>query len=209
MAGGGGGLDNSISVYGPDGMIAEGSYGAVPTGGGGYTSYDPYANTPWYSARQDAGGRGLSALASLQSQIGSRSESQASGLRSAAGSSRSDLSGSLASGSRNIRDARLDGMVGIGNEAAAARRGIGSALLAAQDQIAEGGRGIDRDAATTYAGLDRTGGGIMAGDVLAALNSNFGSSMGMIGNAFMQGQRDPRDIYDQTLGGLERLMGTP
>jgi hypothetical protein len=199
---------DGVSMYGPDGMIASGSSGGWADGvaPGQYAPVNPQANQPWYTQPQFSDGSGLAALQGLQGDLAGGTAAGLNAISSPASSTRSLLSSQAADGVPSMRSAMDQGMSRIDSEGVAARGGITDALLRGQDEISAARTGIDADAATTFGGLESTRGDMMAGDILSSLNDNYSSSMGMLQDAFRQGQRDPRSIYEDVYGNVSSLL---
>jgi hypothetical protein len=225
------GIGGGFSINGPSGQLGFASGGGMTgsgmSGGAGYT-VNPYANTPWYAAPQSSSGAGLQALSGLSGQMSADTAARAGGIAGGAANARGRLSAEGDRGSADIgnyyglsasqiaRDATegsagidrslASGVSEIGRQADAGNRGILASLADGTRAIDAASGGIDRDAEATYAGLDRTQGDVMQGDVLAQLDRGYGSGMGQLYSAFQQGQRDPRDIFSQVRGDIMALQ---
>jgi hypothetical protein len=98
------------------------------------------------------------------------------------------------------------GMRQIDSSGSSGRDGIASALMQGQGEVAAARQGINSDAARTFDGLEGARGNLMSGDILSSLNNNYSSSMGMLQNAFQQGQSDPRSIYGDVFQNVSSLL---
>jgi hypothetical protein len=169
---GGGGGGGGISISGPSGQLAQGSFGPSGFGGGGSSGgassvapppfFDPYANRAWYQDRQSSDGAGLESIRGLASSISDQSDRRSQSILD-----------SLASGRQQTQDTSA---------------------------------GIDADASATFSSLRGTQGDIMNNDALGQLDNSYRSGMSQLNNAFMVGQRDPRDIFGQVRGDIMAMQ---
>lgn len=235
-AGGGGFGPGSLTISGPDGVIASGGatgglvYGGPAAGTGGSPpspiTFNPSAS--WYRNPQYGDGGGMSAINNIADRgygaIGSgltdnrntvntamggtqnNVANATNAIRQSGADSRNQIASQSGAGADDIRNAYNRAMGVVEDQGRQSQAGIGSALLAGYDEIGKQGTAIDADAANMFRGIDASGQTIADRGILDSLNANYGSGMRTLTDAYYTGRQDPRTILQDVFAGVQNLQ---
>lgn len=222
----------SLSISGPQGPIAGGTYGGMFGGAasGMSSGQAPIYMEPtpgWYSTPQyyDGGGMaelgalrgaGFNALSNLAADargtfgagVGgvSGNESNARQAIGAAGSAgRAAMQSQGDAGAADLRSGMERAMGQIQDQGSGGRLGILAALQAGNSEIGAQGRGIDGDSDRTFGGLDSTRRDIGSSSILDSLNRNYTSSLGDMRSMYEAGRKDPAELLREVYQGASSL----